>query len=152
MVKQLHYFANLQKEIEKVEIDDKKEIDSVIDDTEPKSEFEDIEIIEKPSSDEREWAIFVYMSADNNLESAAIADLLEMEKSKLNTNNVTVLVLLDRNPSYDSSNGNWHNTKLYRVKTNNISNTNEILSEEKTDHRPKCNNGIPWRRSEQSRA
>ena len=119
-----------KKEIEKVENDDEKEIDSVIDDTEPKSEFEDIEIIEKPSSDEREWTIFVYMSADNNLESAAIADLLEMEKSKLNTNNVTVLVLLDRNPSYDSSNGNWHNTKLYRVKTNNISNTNEILSEE----------------------
>lgn len=89
-----------------------------------------IESFAKPNLDEREWTILVYMSADNNLEGAAISDLLEMEKSKLNTNNVTILVLLDRNPSYDSSNGNWHNTKLYRVRTNNISNINEILSEE----------------------
>ena len=86
--------------------------------------------VEKNNLDEREWTILVYMSADNNLEGAAIADLLEMEKSKLNTSNVTVLVLLDRNPSYDPSDGNWHNTKLYRVKTNNVSNDNEILSEE----------------------
>ena len=90
----------------------------------------DIDTNSKPSLDEREWSILVYMSADNNLESAAIADLIEMEKSKLNTKNVSVLVLLDRNPSYDSSNGNWKNTKLYRLKTNNVSDTNEILSEE----------------------
>ena len=74
-----------------------------------------MEVEKKPSLDEREWSILVYMSADNNLESAAIADLIEMEKSKLNTKNVSVLVLLDRNPSYDSSNGNWKNTKLYRI-------------------------------------
>lgn len=121
---------NEKTEVEKNEIEEEKEIDSVIDDTESITEFDDIESAERPTVDEREWTILVYMSADNNLESAAISDLLEMEKSKLNTNNVTVLVLLDRNPSYDPSNGNWHNTKLYRVKTNNLSNTNEILSEE----------------------
>ena len=93
-------------------------------------ENQEPKVDEKPDLEEREWTIFVYMSADNNLESAAINDLLEMEKSKLNTKNVTVLVLLDRNPSYDSSNENWKHTKLYRLKTNNLSNTGEIYSEE----------------------
>lgn len=89
-----------------------------------------IEIPEQPNSQEREWTILMYMSADNNLEGAAIEDFLEMEKSKLNTKEVTVLVLLDRCPSYDSSNGNWNNTKLYRLKTGNEGESKEIISEE----------------------
>jgi hypothetical protein len=64
------------------------------------------------------------------LESAAIEDFLEMEKSKLNTKEVTVLVLLDRCPSYDSSNGNWNNTKLFRLKTGSDGTAKEIISEE----------------------
>ena len=89
-----------------------------------------LETTEKPDSQEREWTILMYMSADNNLESAAIEDFLEMEKSKLNTKEVTVLVLLDRCPSYDSSNGNWNNTKLFRLKTGSDESSKEIISEE----------------------
>ena len=89
-----------------------------------------LETTEKPDSLEREWTILMYMSADNNLESAAIEDFLEMEKSKLNTKEVTVLVLLDRCPSYDSSNGNWNNTKLFRLKTGSDESSKEIISEE----------------------
>lgn len=89
-----------------------------------------LETTEKPDSQEREWTILMYMSADNNLESAAIEDFLEMEKSKLNTKEVTVLVLLDRCPSYDSSNGNWNNTKLFRLKTGSDGTAKEIISEE----------------------
>ena len=93
-------------------------------------EKNNIEITEKPDSLEREWTILMYMSADNNLESAAIEDFLEMEKSKLNTKEVTVLVLLDRCSSYDSSNGNWNNTKLFRLKTGSDGTAKEIISEE----------------------
>lgn len=93
-------------------------------------EKNNIEITEKPDSLEREWTILMYMSADNNLESAAIEDFLEMEKSKLNTKEVSVLVLLDRCPSYDSSNGNWNNTKLFRLKTGSDGTAKEIISEE----------------------
>ena len=89
-----------------------------------------LETTEKPDSQEREWTILMYMSADNNLESAAIEDFLEMEKSKLNTKEVSVLVLLDRCPSYDSSNGNWNNTKLFRLKTGSDGTAKEIISEE----------------------
>lgn len=115
----------------KEEIEEIKNTEVIQDENDERNEeMEEMEVEKKPSLDEREWSILVYMSADNNLESAAIADLIEMEKSKLNTKNVSVLVLLDRNPSYDSSNGNWKNTKLYRLKPNNVSDTNEILSEE----------------------
>ena len=89
-----------------------------------------LETTEKPDSQEREWTILMYMSADNNLESAALEDFLEMEKSKLNTKEVTVLVLLDRCPSYDSSNGNWNNTKLFRLKTGSDEFSKEIISED----------------------
>lgn len=79
---------------------------------------------------ENKWTILVYMSADNNLEAAAIEDLLEMEKSRLNTKEVTVLVLLDRNPSYDASNGNWSNTKLFRLRTGSEEKNKEFISDE----------------------
>ncbi|HQG40743.1 MAG TPA: clostripain-related cysteine peptidase, partial [Spirochaetales bacterium] len=70
------------------------------------------------------WTIMVYMDGDNNLEAAAIEDFNEMEaglfaakvqdpsiESKIN-----IIVLFDRIPGEDSSNGNWTNTRLYKVK------------------------------------
>lgn len=81
-------------------------------------------------NENREWSILVYMAADNNLEASAIDDICEMEMSRLNTNNVTVLMLLDRSPLYDSSNGNWTSTKLYRLKTGSTGNQRKIISEE----------------------
>lgn len=61
-----------------------------------------------------DWTFLIYMAADNNLESNAIDDLNELEDSKL-PENVTVLVLLDRSDSYDSTNDNWSDTRLYKV-------------------------------------
>jgi Ca2+-binding RTX toxin-like protein len=56
------------------------------------------------------WTVLVYMAADNNLESFGIDDLNEMESVTLPSNaNVTVLV--DRAGGYDSSNGNWTDTR-----------------------------------------
>ena len=64
----------------------------------------------------REWTFIVYMAADNDLESAAIADLNELEAVEL-SDVVSILALVDRNPSYDMTNGNWTDTRLFEIKT-----------------------------------
>ncbi len=74
------------------------------------------------SSDEKtaDWTILVYMGADTNLEAAGIADMNEMEMAG-STDNVNIIVQMDRSPlydpydGYDSSNGNWYGAKRYYV-------------------------------------
>lgn len=70
------------------------------------------------------------MAADNELEPAAMEDIREMEMSKLNTDIVSVFFLIDRSPSYDTSNGNWSNSRLYKLKTGKDKNSKNIISEE----------------------
>jgi len=82
---------------------------------------------------ERKWTFMVYMDADNNLESAGINDFNEMEMVG-SSNDVAIIVQMDRNPNYDSSNGNWTETRRYYVTsdtdTENInSDLMEILGE-----------------------
>jgi len=84
---------------------------------------------------DRLWTIFVYMSADNQLESAAIEDLCEMQNSIINDEEVTIVALVDRSNRYNTSNGDWTGTKLYRIRTGKKVSTSEILSEE-LDCRP----------------
>ncbi len=83
--------------------------------------------IDMPASGEFEWNFLVYMAADNNLESYGIADMKEMEVIG-STAKVNVLVLFDRSPNYDTSNGDWSSTRLYRVKKD-TRNSNVIVSE-----------------------
>jgi len=65
----------------------------------------------------RKWTFIVYMAADNDLESAAIADLNELEAVKLSGAPVSILALVDRNPGFDMTNGNWSDTRLFEIKT-----------------------------------
>jgi len=65
----------------------------------------------------RKWTIMVYMAADNDLEFAAMADFNEMEAVRFAGAPVTVLVLLDRSPDYETSDGNWTDTRVYEIKT-----------------------------------
>lgn len=60
------------------------------------------------------WTIMVYMAADNDLESAAIEDLNEMENGLL-SQEITVLALVDRSTDYDETNGNWSDTRLFKI-------------------------------------
>ncbi len=62
----------------------------------------------------KKWTIAVYLCGDNNLEEAGITDLNEMEYA-IDTNKYRVFVLMDRIPGYDGSNGNWTDTRLFRV-------------------------------------
>lgn len=79
---------------------------------------------------ERLWTILVYMCADNDLEAAAMEDLCEMEFSDLNTSTVTVLALIDRSPSYDTSYDNWYGSRLYKLQTGRAADSRKLISEE----------------------
>ncbi|MBN1967429.1 MAG: hypothetical protein JW910_22435, partial [Anaerolineae bacterium] len=56
------------------------------------------------------WTVMVYIAADNDLEEFAISDLNELELMG-STTDVNVVVQLDRATGYDSSNGNWTDTR-----------------------------------------
>ncbi|MBR4424205.1 MAG: hypothetical protein IKS68_08265, partial [Mailhella sp.] len=61
-----------------------------------------------------EWTLMVYMCGDNNLEQAAIMDMLEMEQSI--PEGAEVIVLLDRSKGYTGILGDWSGARLYRVR------------------------------------
>lgn len=84
-------------------------------------------VFEEAESGEAEWNFLVYLDGDNDLESEAILDLNEME-SVGSTAKVNILVLLDRHPQYDRSNGDWAGTRLYRV-TKDTANSMNIVSQ-----------------------
>jgi len=69
------------------------------------------------STSGRQWTFIIYMAADNDLESAAIADLNEMEAVQYGIAPISILALMDRSPGYDMTNGNWTDTRLFEVKT-----------------------------------
>lgn len=70
---------------------------------------------EDPAEEPAEWAIAVYMSADNELEPQALEDLNEMEAAALGGTAVSVVVLLDRANGHTTADGDWTGTRLYEV-------------------------------------
>jgi len=60
------------------------------------------------------WTIMVYLDGDNNLESAAIDDINEME-SIGSTNDVSIVVQFDRSPYFDTSNGDWTDARRFYI-------------------------------------
>ncbi|MBA7580043.1 Clostripain [subsurface metagenome] len=78
-----------------------------------------------PISNLPEWTVMVYLDADNNLESAGIDDINEMEMVGSSTD-VNIVIQVDRIPRSvldannegsddDISNGNWTNTRRYYI-------------------------------------
>lgn len=66
----------------------------------------------------REWTIMIYMAADNDLESAAIANFNELEAIRnLHNAPISIVVLLDRSPYFDRTNGNWSDTRVFEIKS-----------------------------------
>jgi hypothetical protein len=56
------------------------------------------------------WTVLTYMSADNNLESYGVLNVNQMETVG-STSAVKLAVQMDRIPGYDSTNGNWTDTR-----------------------------------------
>jgi len=78
-----------------------------------------------PRDNTAEWTVMVYLDSDNNLESAGIDDINEMEIVG-STTDVNIVVQVDRIPysvlaannqgyADDVSNGNWTNTRRYYI-------------------------------------
>lgn len=76
-----------------------------------------------------DWTVLVYMAADNELESAAINNINEMEKCGFDSKKMNVLVLLDRSEGYDASNGDWTDTRLFKI-SNDKKTGNSIVSKQ----------------------
>lgn len=67
------------------------------------------------SDPNREWTVLVYLDGDNNLEHYALKDVDEMERA-LPPRGVEVIVLLDRAEGYSDEDGNWTDTRVFRVR------------------------------------
>ncbi|MDI6855740.1 MAG: clostripain-related cysteine peptidase [Candidatus Thermoplasmatota archaeon] len=62
----------------------------------------------------KKWTIMIYLDADNNLEEAGIEDFNELEVIG-SSNEVNVVVQIDRIDEYDDSNNDWKGAKRYYV-------------------------------------
>jgi len=65
-----------------------------------------------------EWTVMIYLDADNNLESAGINDINEMEMVG-SSSKVNIVVQADRIPGYDISNSDWTTTRRYYIMQDN---------------------------------
>jgi len=61
-----------------------------------------------------QWTIMVYLDADNNLEPYGIMDVNKMEMVGSDSD-MNIVVLVDRVSGYDTSNGDWVDTRRGRV-------------------------------------
>lgn len=75
--------------------------------------FSDDPVLITDQNGNKKLTLMIYMAADNDLESYALANLKEIEKALIQE--VNVLVLLDRSEGYDETCGNWTDTRLYEV-------------------------------------
>ncbi len=73
----------------------------------------------------RKWTVLVFLNAANDLEPFGIQNMNDME-SVPDSPLVTTVVQMKRSPDYDTSNGNWHDTRRFVI--HHDSDTNTITS------------------------
>jgi hypothetical protein len=76
----------------------------------------------------KSWTYMVYLDGDNNLESAAIDDFMEMS-SVGSSASVNIVALLDRIAGYNNSYGDWTETRRFYITK---------------DMQPLAANGVSW--------
>jgi len=67
-----------------------------------------------PPRDTARWTVMVYLNGDNNLEINAVVDMNEMEQVG-STDDVHLLVQLDRSTRYTDTDGAWSGARRYRA-------------------------------------
>ena len=77
----------------------------------------------------KQWTFMVYLDSDNNLESAGIEDMNEMEEIGSN-DDINIVVLMDRCEGDDTSNGDWEDRRYYYVTKDPAGANNEMISTE----------------------
>ncbi|NUQ01916.1 MAG: carboxypeptidase regulatory-like domain-containing protein, partial [Armatimonadetes bacterium] len=68
-----------------------------------------------PPPAQYKWTVIMFMNADNDLEPYAIQDVNELEALP-NNDDVAIVALLDRTRGFDTSNGNWTDTRRFRIR------------------------------------
>jgi len=63
------------------------------------------------------WTFMFYLDGDNNLEEYMLKICNDLEKGFIDENNIDVYVLLDRSEEFSTKDGNWSNTRLYKIKS-----------------------------------
>ena len=76
------------------------------------------EEVEEPEIQETMLTLMIYMAADNDLESYALQNLMDIKATT--SERVKTLVLLDRAQGYDETDGNWTDTRLFEAGNNII--------------------------------
>lgn len=87
-----------------------------------------------------QWTVMVYMAADNDLERFALSDLNEMEVVG-STQDVNVVVQLDRAEGYDASEDDWTEARRFFVTRDRR--LGQIASEQIADFGGETNTGDP---------
>ncbi len=64
---------------------------------------------------EAEWTVLAYYGGDNNLEYGLQFDFNEFELAGGSSENVRVLMLLDRSPEHSPDNGDWRTMRIFEV-------------------------------------
>ncbi len=85
------------------------------------------------------WTVMIYLAADNDLEEFGLLDLNEMELVG-STNDINVVVQIDRAAGYDSSNGDWRDTRRLFVTRDTDP---DIISSEVVQSLGETNTGDP---------
>lgn len=70
------------------------------------------EIEARPTAD---WTIIAYYGGDTNLEPGVMYDFNEFEKAGGSTENVRVVMLMDRHPEYADGSGNWMSARIFEM-------------------------------------
>ncbi len=66
-----------------------------------------------------EWLLMFYLDGDHQYEHAIVDAMNELEAGYSITDEVEVLVIIDRHDKYDKSDGNWTGTRYYRLLPDN---------------------------------
>ncbi|MBN1328816.1 MAG: hypothetical protein JXA54_05025 [Candidatus Heimdallarchaeota archaeon] len=75
----------------------------------------------------KDWTFMTYLDGDNNLEEAAISDMQELELGGGTNADINVVILIDRNAGYDTSNGNWDGGRYYEITADTSPNIDSTL-------------------------
>jgi hypothetical protein len=110
------------------QVETEPEAEPVADQTEddPPPTEEEPEEEEPVESGLAKWTVLVYLNGDNNLEENALVDMNELEEVG-STDDVHLLVQLDRSRRYSREDGNWSGARRYRAERD--SNRHQIGSE-----------------------
>ena len=68
------------------------------------------------------WTLIIYLNADNDLEPFGIQDVNEMEMLP-DSDDVAIVVLMDRIRRFDASNNDWTDTRRFRIRHDNDTQT-----------------------------